>query len=76
MRDSVALPSLQAASHELPGSPEVSVCFANRSAALFHLGHFEVSGGGAAGPTATRPAPSSPGVLGVPRASLHTQRVA
>ncbi|NXF39666.1 SMYD4 protein, partial [Nyctibius bracteatus] len=32
----------QAASHELPGSPEVSVCFANRSAALFHLGHFEV----------------------------------
>ncbi|NXX73162.1 SMYD4 protein, partial [Spizella passerina] len=34
--------SLQAASHELPGSPEVSVCFANRSAALLHLGHFEV----------------------------------
>ncbi|NXW85576.1 SMYD4 protein, partial [Alopecoenas beccarii] len=32
----------QAASHELPGSPDVSVCFANRSAALFHLGHFEV----------------------------------
>ncbi|NXL47894.1 SMYD4 protein, partial [Podilymbus podiceps] len=32
----------QAASHELPGSPEVSVCFANRSAALFHLGCFEV----------------------------------
>ncbi|XP_064324144.1 SET and MYND domain-containing protein 4 isoform X3 [Phalacrocorax carbo] len=32
----------QAASHELPGSPEVSVCFANRSAALFHLGRFEV----------------------------------
>ncbi|KAM9176800.1 SET and MYND domain-containing protein 4 [Mergus octosetaceus] len=32
----------QAASHELPGSPEVSLCFANRSAALFHLGHFEV----------------------------------
>ncbi|GAB0198083.1 SET and MYND domain-containing protein 4 [Grus japonensis] len=32
----------QAASHELPGCPEVSVCFANRSAALFHLGHFEV----------------------------------
>ncbi|NXQ84857.1 SMYD4 protein, partial [Nyctibius grandis] len=32
----------QVASHELPGSPEVSVCFANRSAALFHLGHFEV----------------------------------
>ncbi|NXM68438.1 SMYD4 protein, partial [Serilophus lunatus] len=30
------------ASHEPPGSPEVSVCFANRSAALFHLGHFEV----------------------------------
>ncbi|NXT80742.1 SMYD4 protein, partial [Zapornia atra] len=33
---------LQAASHELPGSPELSVCFANRSAALFHLGRFEV----------------------------------
>ncbi|NXS58929.1 SMYD4 protein, partial [Brachypteracias leptosomus] len=32
----------QAASHEPPGSPEVSVCFANRSAALFHLGRFEV----------------------------------
>ncbi|NXH16630.1 SMYD4 protein, partial [Bucco capensis] len=32
----------QVASHELPGSPEVSVCFANRSAALFHLGCFEV----------------------------------
>ncbi|NXW31264.1 SMYD4 protein, partial [Phaetusa simplex] len=32
----------QAVSHEHPGSPEVSVCFANRSAALFHLGCFEV----------------------------------
>ncbi|XP_071621722.1 SET and MYND domain-containing protein 4 isoform X1 [Heliangelus exortis] len=32
----------QAAAHELHGSPEVSVCFANRSAALFHLGYFEV----------------------------------
>ncbi|NWX68138.1 SMYD4 protein, partial [Alca torda] len=32
----------QAASHELPDSPEVSVCFANRSAALLHLGCFEV----------------------------------
>ncbi|NXV22182.1 SMYD4 protein, partial [Cepphus grylle] len=32
----------QAVSHELPDSPEVSVCFANRSAALFHLGCFEV----------------------------------
>ncbi|NXA20738.1 SMYD4 protein, partial [Ibidorhyncha struthersii] len=32
----------QAASHELPDSPEVSLCFANRSAALFHLGHLEV----------------------------------
>ncbi|XP_052660229.1 SET and MYND domain-containing protein 4 isoform X3 [Harpia harpyja] len=31
-----------AASHEPPGSPEVSVCFANRSAALFHLRCFEV----------------------------------
>ncbi|NXN41502.1 SMYD4 protein, partial [Rhinoptilus africanus] len=38
----VALPSPQAASHEFPDSPEVSVCFANRSAALFHLGRFEV----------------------------------
>ncbi|NXU58292.1 SMYD4 protein, partial [Turnix velox] len=32
----------QAAAHELPGSPEVSVCFANRSAALFRLRCFEV----------------------------------
>ncbi|XP_069730448.1 SET and MYND domain-containing protein 4 [Phaenicophaeus curvirostris] len=32
----------QAASHELPGTPEISICFANRSAALFHLGYFEV----------------------------------
>ncbi|NWY61679.1 SMYD4 protein, partial [Chionis minor] len=32
----------QAASHEVPGSPEVSLCFANRSAALFRLGHLEV----------------------------------
>ncbi|NWR78627.1 SMYD4 protein, partial [Centropus unirufus] len=32
----------QAASHELPGSPDISICFANRSAALFHLGYFEV----------------------------------
>ncbi|KGL74452.1 SET and MYND domain-containing protein 4, partial [Tinamus guttatus] len=31
----------QAASLERPGSPDVSLCFANRSAALFHLGHFE-----------------------------------
>ncbi|NXD11590.1 SMYD4 protein, partial [Nothocercus nigrocapillus] len=31
----------QAASLEHPGSPNVSLCFANRSAALFHLGHFE-----------------------------------
>ncbi|NXS26730.1 SMYD4 protein, partial [Pomatostomus ruficeps] len=30
------------ASHEPPRSAEVSVCFANRSAALFRLGHFEV----------------------------------
>ncbi|XP_035198763.1 SET and MYND domain-containing protein 4 isoform X3 [Oxyura jamaicensis] len=37
----VGLRPPQAASHELPGSPEVSLCFANRSAALFHLGHFE-----------------------------------
>ncbi|XP_064021965.1 SET and MYND domain-containing protein 4 [Pogoniulus pusillus] len=33
----------QAASHEVPGSPDVSICFANRSAALFYLGFFEVS---------------------------------
>ncbi|NXP79315.1 SMYD4 protein, partial [Ramphastos sulfuratus] len=32
----------KAASHEVPGSPDVSICFANRSAALFHLGRFEV----------------------------------
>ncbi|NXJ79504.1 SMYD4 protein, partial [Trogon melanurus] len=32
----------RAASHELPGGPEVSICFANRSAALFHLGCFQV----------------------------------
>ncbi|NWW16637.1 SMYD4 protein, partial [Falcunculus frontatus] len=32
----------KAVSHEPPGSPEVSLCFANRSAALLHLGHFEV----------------------------------
>ncbi|NXT24978.1 SMYD4 protein, partial [Syrrhaptes paradoxus] len=32
----------RAASHEPPGSPGVSVCFANRSAALFHLGRLEV----------------------------------
>ncbi|NXG04129.1 SMYD4 protein, partial [Sakesphorus luctuosus] len=32
----------KAASHEPPGSPELSICFANRSATLFHLGHFEV----------------------------------
>ncbi|NXN27486.1 SMYD4 protein, partial [Nycticryphes semicollaris] len=31
----------QAASHEVPDGPDVSICFANRSAALFHLGHFE-----------------------------------
>ncbi|XP_068010710.1 SET and MYND domain-containing protein 4 isoform X1 [Melanerpes formicivorus] len=32
----------QAASHEVPGSPDLAICFANRSAALFHLGCFEV----------------------------------
>ncbi|XP_042735615.1 SET and MYND domain-containing protein 4 isoform X3 [Lagopus leucura] len=32
----------QAAAHEPPRSPEVALCFANRSAALFHLGRFEV----------------------------------
>ncbi|NXU83335.1 SMYD4 protein, partial [Xiphorhynchus elegans] len=32
----------KAASHEPSGSSEVSICFANRSAALFHLGHFKV----------------------------------
>ncbi|NWV12735.1 SMYD4 protein, partial [Ptilonorhynchus violaceus] len=40
-REAVRLYS-KVASHEPPGSSEVSVCFANRSAALFHLGHFEV----------------------------------
>ncbi|XP_040506012.1 SET and MYND domain-containing protein 4 isoform X1 [Gallus gallus] len=40
-RDAVRLYS-QAAAHEPPRSPEVALCFANRSAALFHLGHFEV----------------------------------
>uniref|UniRef100_A0A8C0B6I5 Protein-lysine N-methyltransferase SMYD4 n=1 Tax=Buteo japonicus TaxID=224669 RepID=A0A8C0B6I5_9AVES len=40
--EAAALWSPQAASHEPHGSPEVSVCFANRSAALFHLRCFEV----------------------------------
>ncbi|NWI25004.1 SMYD4 protein, partial [Sula dactylatra] len=40
--EAAALSSPQAVSHELPGSPEASICFANRSAALFHLGCFEV----------------------------------
>uniref|UniRef100_A0A8C6YKY5 Protein-lysine N-methyltransferase SMYD4 n=1 Tax=Nothoprocta perdicaria TaxID=30464 RepID=A0A8C6YKY5_NOTPE len=31
----------QAASLERPGGPDLSLCFANRSAALFHLGHFQ-----------------------------------
>uniref|UniRef100_A0A670YY42 Protein-lysine N-methyltransferase SMYD4 n=1 Tax=Pseudonaja textilis TaxID=8673 RepID=A0A670YY42_PSETE len=33
---------LQALSHTEAGSPEMAVCYANRSAALFHLGQFEV----------------------------------
>ncbi|NWS77596.1 SMYD4 protein, partial [Crotophaga sulcirostris] len=40
--EAAALWAPQAASHELPGSSELSLCFANRSAALFHLGCFEV----------------------------------
>lgn len=63
--EEAALRSPQAASHELPGSPEVSVCFANRSAALFHLGHFEVSGDGVAG----TPPPSSCTPRGWPEGS-------
>ena len=43
LRDLLCPP--QAAAHEPPRSPEVALCFANRSAALFHLGHFEVSRG-------------------------------
>lgn len=71
--EAAALWSPQAASHEPPGSPEVSVCFANRSAALFHLRCFEVSGGGTRGsPVSSCPRQAS----GCPRASLRTQRVA
>ncbi|XP_032304349.1 SET and MYND domain-containing protein 4 isoform X3 [Coturnix japonica] len=40
-RDAARLYS-QAAAFEPPHSPEVALCFANRSAALFHLGYFEV----------------------------------
>ncbi|XP_065587938.1 SET and MYND domain-containing protein 4 [Cyrtonyx montezumae] len=40
-RDAVRLYS-QAAAHEQPRSPGVALCFANRSAALFQLGCFEV----------------------------------
>lgn len=34
---------LQAVAHVRLDSPEMSLCYANRSAALFHLGQFEVS---------------------------------
>ncbi|XP_067328256.1 SET and MYND domain-containing protein 4 [Anolis sagrei] len=33
----------KALSHAEIGSPEMAICYANRSAALFHLGQFEVS---------------------------------
>lgn len=35
--------SLQALSHTEIGSPEMAVCYANRSAAFFYLHQFEVS---------------------------------
>ena len=34
---------LQGVSHSGPNSMEISLCYANRSAALFHLGQYEVS---------------------------------
>uniref|UniRef100_A0A8D2IUA0 Protein-lysine N-methyltransferase SMYD4 n=1 Tax=Varanus komodoensis TaxID=61221 RepID=A0A8D2IUA0_VARKO len=37
------LSPLQALSHTETGSPEMAICYANRSAALFHLGQFEDS---------------------------------
>lgn len=65
--------SPQAASHELPGSPEVSLCFANRSAALFHLECFEVNCGGETGPAWFCPHCRAPEG---PQARLHAQSVA
>lgn len=35
--------ALQAVSHSGPSSTDMSLCYANRSAALFHLGQYEVS---------------------------------
>lgn len=34
---------LQGVSHSGPNSTDISLCYANRSAALFHLGQYEVS---------------------------------
>lgn len=33
----------KAIAHGIPGTEEIAVCFANRSAVLFHLGHYSVS---------------------------------
>lgn len=35
--------ALQGVSHSGPNSTDISLCYANRSAALFHLGQYEVS---------------------------------
>ena len=34
---------LQGVSHSAPNTEDISLCYANRSAALFHLGQYEVS---------------------------------
>lgn len=34
---------LQGVSHSRPNSEDISLCYANRSAALFYLGQYEVS---------------------------------
>lgn len=34
---------LQGVSHSRPNTEDISLCYANRSAALFHLGQHEVS---------------------------------
>lgn len=34
---------LQGVSHSRPNTEDISLCYANRSAALFHLGQYEVS---------------------------------
>lgn len=33
----------QGVSHSRPNTEDISLCYANRSAALFHLGQYEVS---------------------------------